>query len=107
MKSLKKGYRLISEQIMLLVIIVAIVIVMTFASPYFLTFNNITNIIQYISVYGITAIGMTMVILTGGINLSVGGTLALSSWFAAFLMPVSYTHLNVSVSSFFCIGLSK
>lgn len=86
MKSLKKGYRLISEQIMLLVIIVAIVIVMTFASPYFLTFNNITNIIQYISVYGITAIGMTMVILTGGINLSVGGTLALSSWFAAFLM---------------------
>lgn len=86
MKNLKKGYHLVSEQLMLLAIIVAIVLAMTFASPYFLTFNNITNIIQYISVYGITAIGMTMVILTGGINLSVGGTLALSAWFAAFLM---------------------
>ncbi|MDO4275614.1 MAG: ABC transporter permease [Eubacteriales bacterium] len=86
MKSLKKGYQLVREQSMLLIIILVIFIAMTFASPYFLTFNNITNIIQYISVYGITAIGMTMVILTGGINLSVGGTLALSSWFAAYLM---------------------
>lgn len=86
MKSLKKGYALIREQVMLLVIIFIIVIAMTFASPYFLTVNNIFNIIQYISVYGITAIGMTMVILTGGINLSVGGNLALSAWLAAFLM---------------------
>ena len=86
MKGLRKGYHLISEQVMLMVIIIAIAVVMSFLSPYFMTFNNITNIIQYISVYGITAIGMTLVILTGGINLSVGGTLALSAWLAAFLM---------------------
>lgn len=47
-------------------------------SPAFRTRDNIVNILQQISVNGILAIGMTMVIITAGIDLSVGSVLALS-----------------------------
>jgi ribose/xylose/arabinose/galactoside ABC-type transport system permease subunit len=79
-------YRHFTEQLVLLAIIVGFSIFMSLASPHFLKAGNLLNIVQYVSVYGITAIGMTMVILTGGINLSVGGTLAMSAWVCAFAM---------------------
>lgn len=86
MNRFKKAYSAVANESILILIILVFVAVMSFASPYFLRVSNLMNIIQYVSVYGITAIGMTMVILTGGINLSVGGTLALASWAAARLM---------------------
>ncbi len=49
----------------------------------FMTRSNVINILRSISTNGIIAIGMTFVILTGGIDLSVGSTLALSGAFAA------------------------
>ncbi len=48
-------------------------------SPPFRTLSNIENILQQISVNGILAIGMTLVIITAGIDLSVGSVLALSA----------------------------
>jgi ribose/xylose/arabinose/galactoside ABC-type transport system permease subunit len=47
-------------------------------SPAFRTFSNAENILQQISVNGIMAIGMTLVIITAGIDLSVGSVLALA-----------------------------
>lgn len=47
-------------------------------SPVFLTATNIINILRQISVIGIMAVGMTFVIATGGIDLSVGAVMALS-----------------------------
>jgi ribose/xylose/arabinose/galactoside ABC-type transport system permease subunit len=88
MNVLKRLYAHFTEQMALMVIIMIFTGIMSFASPYFLKVNNIINIVQYVSVYGIAAIGMMMVILTGGINLSVGGTLALSAWFAAKAMLI-------------------
>ena len=76
----------ISEYAVLIGIVVVFIIGMSIASPYFLTFTNITNIIQYVSTYGIVSIGMLLVILTGGINLSVGGTLAISAYIGCSLM---------------------
>ena len=86
MNRVKDFYKKISEQIVLFAIIIVIIIAMGIASPYFLSVRNAMNIVQYVSTYGIIAIGMTMVILTGGINLSVGGTLALSVYVAAKCM---------------------
>lgn len=86
MKFIAYLYRHFKEQLVLLAIIVCFSTFMSIASPYFLKASNLINIVQYVSVYGITAIGMTMVILTGGINLSVGGTLALSAWVCAYSM---------------------
>ena len=59
-------------------------------SPYFRTFSNFENILQQISVNGIMAVGMTLVIITGGIDLSVGSVLALSAVVATSC--VSSTH---------------
>ncbi len=86
MSRIKDFYKKIAEQIVLFAIIIVIIVAMGIASPYFLSVRNAMNIVQYVSTYGIIAIGMTMVILTGGINLSVGGTLALSVYVAAKCM---------------------
>lgn len=56
---------------------IILVIVSSIMSPRFLTPLNILNIIRQISIFGILAIGQTLVILTGGIDLSVGSVLAL------------------------------
>lgn len=63
----------------LVFVIIAIVIIMSFASPVFMTSKNIVNIIRQISINGIIAVGMTFVILTGGIDLSVGSVVAITS----------------------------
>src|ERR1700685_3123563 len=57
--------------------------ILAVTSPPFRTMSNIENILQQISVNGIIAIGMTLVIITAGIDLSVGSVLALSAVVAA------------------------
>jgi ribose transport system permease protein len=59
-------------------------------SPYFLTSRNITNLGITVSVYAILAVGEFLVIVTGGIDLSVGSTVALSSVVAAQLMQAHW-----------------
>lgn len=76
----------VSEDIMRFGIIAAFLIIMPFASEYFFQVKNMMNILQNISLQGITAIGMTMVIITGGIDISVGGVTAMCAWIAASLM---------------------
>lgn len=58
--------------------LVLLCIVITIVTPNFLSVSNITNVFTQVSVNAIIAIGMTFVILTGGIDLSVGSTLAIS-----------------------------
>jgi ribose transport system permease protein len=53
-------------------------IVMTILSPFFLTFNNLSNVGIQIAVIAILALGQTFVIVSGGIDLSVGSVLGLS-----------------------------
>jgi ribose/xylose/arabinose/galactoside ABC-type transport system permease subunit len=67
----------------ILIAFLLICVVMTIFSPVFLTVTNILNIIRQSSIYGIMAIGMTFVILTAGIDLSVGSLLAISGAIAA------------------------
>ena len=50
----------------------------------FLKFNNLSNILRQVSEIGIISIGMTLVIITSGIDLSVGSVLALSATMTAF-----------------------
>ncbi len=54
-----------------------LVVILSIASPSFRSMSNVENILQQISVNGIIAIGMTLVIITGGIDLSVGSVFAL------------------------------
>lgn len=60
-----------------------LILLLSITSPYFLTVSNILNVLRQISMVGIVSVGMTFVIITGGIDLSVGSVLALSGVFTA------------------------
>ena len=62
-----------------------IVLVGSFLAPTFLTGRNITNVLRQSSMLGVVAVGVTFVILTAGIDLSVGMVLSLTSVVAALL----------------------
>ena len=48
--------------------LVLLSVILSFASPYFLTRNNLINLVRQISLYAIIASGMTFVILTGALT---------------------------------------
>lgn len=63
-----------------------ITIILAILSPSFLSLNNIFNVLRQVSINALIAFGMTFVILTGGIDLSVGSMLALSAALTAGLI---------------------
>ncbi len=65
--------------------LVAIIVIMSVASEYFLKMSNIMNVLQFTSRYGIISVGMALVMITGGIDLSVGYIVALCACVAAYL----------------------
>lgn len=66
--------------------LILIVVVLAIINPTFLSISNIFNVLRQISINALTAFGMTFVILTGGIDLSVGSILALSGALTAGMM---------------------
>ena len=73
----------------LLFIFVALFVVASVTAPQFLTSQNMANLLQQSSLTGIVAIGMTVVILTSGIDLSVGSVAALSGIVVAILIGLA------------------
>lgn len=60
--------------------------ILTVLSPYFLTYNNIFNLVRQTSVIAVVAIGMTFVIISGGIDLSVGSIVGASGIIVSLLL---------------------
>lgn len=71
--------------------------------PRFFSVGNITNVLTQVSVNAVIAIGMTFVILTGGIDLSVGSILAVSAAVAASIMK-STGNIYLSIIAALAIG---
>ena len=69
----------------LILIILALFVVMSFASPYFLTWNNLRAMAMAFAVEGIVVVGMTVLLISGGIDLSVGSVTALAMVIAGLL----------------------
>ena len=90
------------EQKSLIALLVLIAIVSTL-SPNFFTVNNLFNILQQTSVNAIMAVGMTLVILTSGIDLSVGSLLALTGAVAASMVGAEVNAL-VAVAGALALG---
>ena len=65
---------------------VVLAIILSFISPHFFTERNVFNILDQSVVLGIVAVGMTLVILTGGIDLSVGSVAGLTGIILALLL---------------------
>jgi len=67
------------RELNVLVALLVVAALISFATPYFLTTDNLMGVFRSFSLIGIMSIGMVMVIITGGIDLSVGSVMGLSS----------------------------
>jgi ribose/xylose/arabinose/galactoside ABC-type transport system permease subunit len=70
----------------IVIALILIICLLSVISPAFLTFNNMMNVLRQVSINGLLAIGATFVILTRGIDLSVGSILAFSGVVTASLV---------------------
>ncbi|MEH2359470.1 ABC transporter permease subunit [Nostoc sp.] len=92
----------------ILPILVIICILFAFLSPNFLTGGNIVNILRQASINIVLATGMTFVILTGGIDLSVGSILAVSAVVAllvSLLPALSWAAVPAALLAGLLLGL--
>ncbi len=77
----------------IVIALLALCLDLAIASPVFLTGSNFLNVFQQISINFVVAVGMTFVIISGGIDLSVGSNIALSG----LLMGILMKNYNVPV----------
>jgi len=80
--------------------LLGLIIVFWILTPYFLTVSNFLNIAQQTSINAIIAVGMTFVIISGGIDLSVGSILAFSG-----VVMASVLHAKIPVPIAILVGL--
>lgn len=93
----------------ILLALILLMMAMSFIAPNFLTKGNLLDIVRVNSIKGIMSIAMTLVLLTGGIDLSVGSTFAVAGAVAASLMAEGYSDYVTSnmwkCNVFLAIGL--
>ncbi len=70
--------------------LVVLIVASSLLSPLFLNGTNLLNVLRQVALYGILGVGMTFVILTRGIDLSVGMVVAFSAVLGARLMQAGY-----------------
>lgn len=83
------------EKYGVLLFLIVLCIAFGLSSPNFLSVRNLSNILTEVSIYGIVAVGMTCVILTGGVDLAVGSVLALAALAGAWVVT------NIGSDAFF------
>ncbi|KPJ22453.1 ABC transporter permease subunit [Streptococcus phocae] len=98
---MKQVMKYLSELTTLMALI-GLMVVITVMNPNFLTTNNLLNLLLQVTANGFIAFGMTFVILTGGIDLSVGSMLALSSALSAGLIA---SGVPVPIAIVLAVGL--
>lgn len=79
--------------------LVAMIIFFSVVTKSFLSAKNFANIARQISITGICSVGMTMVILTGGIDLSIGSVIGFTSAVAALMMSNGQPIILASIVS--------
>ena len=83
---IEKKKRTLPGEMTILIILVAMFIVLSIATNKFMTWDNMTNLMKQTSINGVVAIGMTFVIISSGIALSVGAIVGFSGIISALLM---------------------
>lgn len=84
--------------------LVLVSIFATLASPYFLMARNLLNVSRQVAINGIVSIGMTFVILTGGIDLSVGSVMALASTMIALTQDLGFLAFVIALGAGALVG---
>ena len=89
-KKINKGRTqadLIASKYGILFVLIGIIIIAAIMSPAFLTGQNFLNILKQVSATGLLALGMTYVIISGGVDLSMGSILSVCGVVAVSLIP--------------------
>jgi ribose transport system permease protein len=81
-----------------LVAIVLLIAALSFLSPYFLTWTNVINVLRQASLQFMISAGLTIVVLTAGIDLSIGAVLGLAACIAASLISGGYLVLGIAAA---------
>ena len=101
-------YRKIGTELYLLLVLIVLFVFFSITSPHFLNVRNISNLVRQTSVNGIVALGMLFVIISGGIDLSVGAVVGLSGIVVALLTKSGmnvFTAIGITVLAGMCVGL--
>ena len=98
-----------ASQFLIVVAVLAECLIFSVLSPSFLTVENFVNVALQIAIYGMLAVGMTLVIITGGIDLSVWSVVAFSGVATASLLEKLSRQqaigIFVAIIAGVCIGL--
>jgi ribose transport system permease protein len=78
-------------------LLIAISVITAVANPVFLAEGNIENVIRRTAMYGILGIGVAFVIITGGIDLSIGSVIALVGMLLPFLLVKHGWHAGAAI----------
>lgn len=88
----------------IVVVLAGLIVFFTIMSPAFLTIDNLFNVARQVSMIGITSVGMMFVMLTGGIDLSVGSVLAFVNVVCAYFMVKM--NMNPWAACLLCMVIS-
>ena len=80
----------VTQKLLPFVSLIVLFIALSIASPYFLTANNLASVARQTAVFNTMALGMTIVIISGGIDLSVGSILGLSGLVGTMALERGY-----------------
>ena len=98
MNSIKKQFKE-NQNLGTIAALIILIVFVSVLNPAFLQVNNLLNLMRQLIINGFIALGMTFVILTGGIDLSVGSTLAFTSAiFAGLLQNGMATGLAIVIT---------
>ncbi len=86
-KAAVRSFKAVFEkpEVNVLIALLVLCIGLSFASPYFMTAKNIVNVLRQFSLIAILAVGQALIIITGGIDLSVGSVVGFTACFGAMV----------------------
>ena len=92
-----KWVQILLEKYMMLLVLLLTCLIISIIKPVFLTTMNLTNVLRQVSMIGIIAVGMTFVILSAQLDLSVGSIVALIGCLASGLQVRSHMATSLAV----------
>lgn len=99
-----KGKKIDLSNMTTLLVLIVLCVLLAIMSPVFLTGGNLINILQQVTVNGVLAVGISIVIFTGGIDISVGSILALVGIIMGKLMVEMGVHPLIAMPVGILVG---
>ena len=84
--------------------LIALFITLSIASPNFLTATNLSSVVRQTAVINIMALGMTLIIISGGIDLSVGSILAMGGLLGTMVMERRHVSIPTGILTGIGVG---